>query len=352
MAAVDRPPAGWRGPLSVAVATTAVLGVLACWAAVALDLPLRDPDGVLGPSYVRLPLVVLFFLLLDLLPRSALRAGGIRAFPATVVAEARQRWPRRRLGLASTGLAAFYVSYVAYRNLKSFLPFLRPDLTDAELLSVDRRLLGGSDAATLLHQLLGTGVSAHVLSSAYLAFLVFVPVSLAVALIWSDDLGRGMWYVSALCLNWALGTACYYLLPSLGPVYVDPATFAALPETGVSALQRSLLEVRLEVLSLPRATDSIHGIAAFASLHVSVVFTAALMAQLLHLRAVVRYAAWVFFLLTVLATLYFGWHYVVDDLAGMVIGALSVWLAALGTDYLRASRDSRAGLLAGAAAST
>ena len=40
---------------------------------------------------------------------------------------------------------------------------------------------------------------------------------------------------------------------------------------------------------------------------------------------------WVYFGLTVLSTLYFGWHYISDDIAGAVIACLSVWLGGLAT---------------------
>lgn len=74
-----------------------------------------------------------------------------------------------------------------------------------------------------------------------------------------------------------------------------------------------------------------HGIAAFASLHVSVVFTAAVMAHLLRLPRVLRAALWAYLLLTALATVYFGWHYVAGVAAGALLGALAIWLAARAT---------------------
>jgi hypothetical protein len=46
----------------------------------------------------------------------------------------------------------------------------------------------------------------------------------------------------------------------------------------------------------------------------------------------------VFFGITVLATLYFGWHYVVDDIAGMGIGWASVTIAARATGHRRARK--------------
>jgi hypothetical protein len=40
---------------------------------------------------------------------------------------------------------------------------------------------------------------------------------------------------------------------------------------------------------------------------------------------------WVFLALTVLATIYLGWHYFADTLGGAVLGAAAVWIAAIGT---------------------
>jgi hypothetical protein len=38
---------------------------------------------------------------------------------------------------------------------------------------------------------------------------------------------------------------------------------------------------------------------------------------------------WTNFAITVVATLYFGWHYIADDLAGVVIALFSFWLGGL-----------------------
>ena len=40
---------------------------------------------------------------------------------------------------------------------------------------------------------------------------------------------------------------------------------------------------------------------------------------------------WVYFALTVVSTLYFGWHYIADDIAGAAIAFVSVWLGGLAT---------------------
>ena len=46
-------------------------------------------------------------------------------------------------------------------------------------------------------------------------------------------------------------------------------------------------------------------------------------------------ALWTFLGLTMVATLYFGWHYVVDDIAGLAIGAIAVPIAGVATGHLR-----------------
>ena len=307
-------------PYAFAVALAAAGAVTAVTVAHVYDLPLRDPDGIAGPAYVRLPLIAVLFLLADVAPR-ALRRG------ARVGEVVRERWSLLRLSVVAVGLASFYVSYVSYRNLKGALPFARPDVLDEQLLALDETLLLGHDPAALLHGELGTGAAAYVLSGVYLLFLAFVPLSLGAALVWGRSVRVGAWYVTALCLNWLLGALSYFLLPSLGPVFVRPQRYADLPETGVSALQESLLAARFDVLADPVGADAVAGIAGFASLHCSTVFTAALLAHLVGMPRVLRWALWAFLALTVLATMYFGWHYLVDDLAGLVLGAAAVLIA-------------------------
>ncbi|WP_198597822.1 phosphatase PAP2 family protein [Blastococcus atacamensis] len=322
--------------MAVAVALTTSVVAVVC--ALVLDLPLRDPDGFLGPTYVRLPLIAALLLAVDVLPRAVRRAGSPRTVLRQIVLVARERWPWRQLRPILIGLGAFYVTYVSYRNLKHYLPLLRPGLVDDQLTASDRVITGGVAPAQILHDLLGTGVSAHILSWVYLAFLMFVPASLGVVLIMKSRAGQASWYVTALCLNWALGTASYYVLPSRGPIYVQPELFRDLPQTGTSQLQDSLLVSRVIMLIDPQGTDRLNSIAAFASLHVSIIFTAALIAQLTIRSVTVRAVLWTFFGLTAIATIYFGWHYVVDDIAGLAIGGASVLLAGWGTGQLRGRR--------------
>jgi membrane-associated phospholipid phosphatase len=299
------------------------------------DLPLRDADGILGKRMWMLLGTLGVFFALETLPRAAVAVWrGASPFAALygVVAE---RWSRRRLRVVAIGLVSFYATYLSYRNLKSFLPFLVQQNHDQALLDLDRNLFGGQEPATVLHDLLGTGVAAQVLSSVYLFYLAFIPISLGAALILASNPVPGMWWVTALGLNWTRGIASYYVLPAVGPAFADPALVAGLPHTGVAALQHSLLTAREQVLHDPFSTGQVQSIAAFASLHVSVVFSAAIIAHVVRVPALLRWSLWVFLVLVAMSTMYFGWHYIVDDVAGLAIGGLSAALGAAITGHWR-----------------
>ena len=246
-----------------------------------------------------------------------------------------------------SALVSFYVTYLAYRNLKSVVPLLRPDeLFDGRLGDLDRSLFAGSDPADVLHSVLGSGISAHALSGVYEVFFLFIPLALAFALVVLPNLRAGLFLTTALAINWMLAAGSYFLLPSLGPIYAESAQFAGLPSTGVSGLQQALLEQRMEFLRDPSVAGTAQSIGAFASLHVSIFFTAALATHLLGLARYVKIAVWVLFALTVAATVYFGWHYVLDDFAGLAIAvtALALARAIIGID-LRALREAAGGRL-------
>lgn len=319
------------GRFRFAVAQAALLVVAALLVAWTWGLPVRDPDGVAMPTYLRLPLILLVAFASDVLPRAVRRAPSVPALPATAVAVVRERWGRAQVRFALLGLGAWYLTYVAFRNLKSYVPFVNRRLFDDTMAELDRALWLGHDPAEVLHALLGTGVAAHALSFVYVAWIALVPASLVVALVWSRDHRAGEWFVTAVAADWVLGVATYYALPTLGPVYSDPETFADLPRTWVTSLQEMMIDDRAEVVADPFATTAVQTIAAFASLHVGICVTVAVMAELLRLPRALRWALWAFLALTVLATVYLGWHFFVDALGGAVIGLGGVLVAAWGT---------------------
>jgi hypothetical protein len=293
----------------------------------AAGLPLRDPDHVAGRRLAMVLGIVALLIAVDVLVRAGLRSRTGRPSRAAISSVWRERWTLPRGLAVGSALISFYVTYLAYRNLKSVVPLIRPgDLFDRQLSDLDRSLFGGHDPAALLHELLGTGIEAHFMSGAYMIFFAFIPGTLAIAVVFARNVQPGLFYVTAQSINWLLAAGSYFLLPSLGPVYREPSAFGDLPRTAVGQLQELLLDQRIDFVRDP-AGGVAQSIGAFSSLHVAFFFTAALTAQLLGLARPLRIGAWVLLGLTTAATIYLGWHYVVDDFAGVVLGAIAILLA-------------------------
>src|SRR3954452_12848741 len=90
---------------------------MASWAiieALVLGRGLVDPEGsFLGPSYIRLPILLLGALMLDLLPLTLWKSWRQpRAIPSIVRHRLRTHWNKERWTLVSTGITCFYVVYV------------------------------------------------------------------------------------------------------------------------------------------------------------------------------------------------------------------------------------------------
>jgi len=327
----------FRGAMGVAVAMAVATWVVAA----AYGLPVRDPDGVSVPTWVRLPAIVLVAVLLDALARWA---AYVRATPGTGMWAAlrtvvRDRWTREQVWFTLSGLVAWYVAYVAFRNLKGYLPFVTDRLWDTELHRLDRLLWLGHDPAVVLHHVLGTGWAAWLLSGVYVLWIGLVPAALAIALVWTRRSLTGALYVTAVSFTWLLGAAVYYLVPSLGPIYSRPQEFSDLPQTFNTSVQELLLHDRIAVLTDVWDTRAVQTVAAFASLHVAITVTTCLVAELLRLPRWVRLSGWTFAALTCLSTVYLGWHFFVDVLGGIVIGTLALVLAAWTTGHPLRRRD-------------
>jgi PAP2 superfamily protein len=310
--------------------------VLAVLGAVIFDAKLVDPDGFIGPSYLRLPTVVALGFAIDLIPRTLwVSRLNPRRMPAVFRERLRTHWTRDRMILVVSGILCFYLTYVSYRNLKSQLPFILGvnHKYDRELFSLDKALFLGHEPAIVLHGLLGDGISAEFLSSVYLWFLPLVPLALAVWLVWSRNLAFGYWFATSQCVAWTLGTVSYYALPTLGPGFQHPWLYQTIDDTAAGQLMNSLANSRVWAVqtsapSLIGSTNFLSGVAGFASLHVAITLLVALMIQYTTTLRWLKIVFWVNTSFTAVATLYFGWHYVADDIAGVAIALVSFYVGA------------------------
>ncbi len=314
------------------VASTFAVSVIAVAVAAVVSyrvgVPLRDPEGSIVGKRMMLPFIFMGIMIMADTAVGAYRAwkssdhthvSYSSAFRALFV----ERWWWHRIVIAVVGFMSFALSYLAYRNLKSFVMLVDPRTFDQRLLQLDRWMMFGSAPSDLLHQALGTHTAATILSAIYLSYIPLVPISVALALAFARDIRDGYIFVCGSIYCWILGTISYYMIPSLGPFGGNPRLFADLPETGVTRVQNALIDHRLQLWHDPLGFDNVSSIGGFASLHVGVVFMAMIVAWQFRMRLTLIILT-LYFIPTVIATIYFGWHYILDDLAGLFIGWFAV----------------------------
>ena len=313
---------GYAWLLRVWVLVALFAAVTGVWS-LHVGIPPRDPGGSILRG--RIAISVSLFVGLALVDAAARTPRPGRRL-RRVVHVLQDRWTRRRLLLAMTGLLAYHLVYFCYHNLKSWDAFNH--VRDPMLLRWDQRLFLGHSPAVVLHALLGQHLAAYLLMVVYESFSTLVAVSVVAAVVFVNRIRDGYVFIASAIWVWILGVGSYYLIPSIGPFSSAPQDFAGLPHTMIQNTQATYLAQRAHLLADPQAHDAFAQISAFASLHVAVTCFLLLMAH--HYR--LRVATWlmtVYLMATMLATVYLGWHFAIDDIAGLVIAGISVLLGRL-----------------------
>jgi hypothetical protein len=311
----DQADLRWLARVWVLVVSFAI--VTAGWS-YHVGIPVRDPGGAFFLSRIG---VSIGLFAVSVLVDTGIRTGRREWSVGKAVAVLRGRWTSGRIALALSGLLTYHIVYFCYRNLKSWDAFntIRDDL----LQRVDRWLFFGHSPALILHHLLGEHIATYVLLVIYESFSYLVSVSFVAALVFVDRIRDGYVFIASALWVWILGVGSYYLIPSIGPFNFAPHDFAHLPHTVITDTQARYLAQREYLLHHPGAGNAFAQISAFASLHVAVTFLILLMARYYGLRTVTR-AMTVYLVATVIATIYLGWHFAVDDVAGLAIALLAL----------------------------
>jgi hypothetical protein len=316
------PGSEWGWMLRV-VALVVAFAIVAWARSRQVDVPFKDPHGKLFRA--KLPDTAEFLLVavvIDVVVRWLRgRRGG-----ATLWSTVRTRWTPYRVAMILAGLVAYFVVYLCYRNLKSWDVFNTPK--DDMLLRWDRWLFFGHSPAVLLHDLLGRDLAARLLTDLYESFSWLVTIALVAALAFTPTVRQAFVFVTAAMWAWILGVGSYYLIPSLGPFNAAPEEFAGLTRTSIQTTQDAYLAQRDHLLAHPHASDAFAQISAFASLHCALSCLVFLMARYYGLL-LVSWAAGLFLLGTLIATVYLGWHFAVDDVAGVALAWVAVQLGKL-----------------------
>lgn len=226
------------------------------------------------------------------------------------------------------------LTFFLFIQLKHLTPLLRARQYDEELAVFDRLLCGGEICAAQVISYLGNGW-AHYLSIGYTLFYPYLGIVL-VLFVMQRDFRLTSEFVGSFAAVWFLGIAGIYLVPSYGPVFVAPELFTALPATEVTRLQADLWKHREFLQGAPLSPRGVFLISGIPSLHVAMVVLGSVYLRELHrgLAAV----SWAFLAVTVVSTIYFGWHYLLDDLAALPL----VWAAvSLSKAFCRVSGDER-----------
>ena len=133
-------------------------------------------------------------------------------------------------------------------------------------------------------------------------------------------------FVLVNALAFVLALPCMLLLPAIGPW----VAWHFPPNIAQRAIELNIVSLRRGIMS---SADSFGGIICFPSFHV---FWAVVSAQALQPFRVLRYPAILVAALVTISTVTTGWHYGVDVIGGLLLVAVTTYIASL----LVASEDS------------
>lgn len=263
--------------------------------------------------------------------------------------------PRRgldRLPLIVFAAASAFFIQVGFLFAKSAIPQMIPFYADAFFAQADRTLLMGHDAWVLAHRLTPESWVAY-FPMIYMPVWAVVAIGFPVLVVLSDpDKKRMVRYSWLFFICWiVVGNIAATLGSSVGPVYYDrllgterfddlrvALDASGFAQSSLGQLQDSLWTSREQTEGL-----QISSISAFPSMHVSVATILALYV----LERFPKFAVFGFGFLAVISliSVYSGYHYVLDSIAGCVMTLGLGWVmrrhAARAQDSVEATSDLR-----------
>lgn len=278
--------------------------------------------------------------------------SGVRAYLRRI-----RRWPWWFLSLRLL-LASALVVHV-YVWIKSMLPLLHRRLFDEIFWEIDRWLFFGVSPNVLALYLFRQPAVLRAIDAAYGA--VFAASFLgALAIFFACRWDRlRVAFATGFSSLWLAGAWLYLLTPSLGPCYVFPEVWKPfVPLLPASTFIQQALWENYQMVPLigrgviPPEFNLNEGIAAFPSIHVGLQAFVALWAA--RLWRFMKLPAYFSVVLVFVGSIVTGWHYLIDSVAGLLMGWGAYWLGCrlAGLRRAAASRSRRPPAPAAAAGST
>jgi membrane-associated phospholipid phosphatase len=203
--------------------------------------------------------------------------------------------------------------FILFIELKHLTPFLRSSILDTIFIRQEHKMFGGALLSELVLDFFGTR-PALLFSEGYFLFYPYVAALIYLFVLQRNERLREE-FLLGFSLCWIIGVALIFLIPTVGPVYVTDTFLHRLPRSGVYDMQLKLLAMRESVLA---GRGGVHLISGFPSLHVVVTAYGTWMLWRIGMVPMLLSAG--VMCVTLITTLYFGWHYMMDDVGGLALG--------------------------------
>jgi hypothetical protein len=212
-----------------------------------------------------------------------------------------------------------------YGWIKLVVPVYRPTLFDQALWDLDQTLFFGLSPTVFFLDLFAAPGLLRLVDWSY-ANIFFASTLLAGAYFFSEPSRRiRIAFANGYAVLWITGAWLYLLVPSIGPAYRFPEIWMVhgqslrVTQTFQALLMRNYQNVLRAAAGEPAgAIRIVFGIGAFPSLHVAFQTYVFLWMRRLWTAGEVLFA--VFVLVIFLGSMITGWHYLVDSLAGLILG--------------------------------
>jgi hypothetical protein len=219
------------------------------------------------------------------------------------------------------GLLLLFASLTIYTNIKTRIPFINHGHYDASYEAMDHALFGSTLVRSVEQWFSGNPAVSQYFSGVYMHDYLWMVVILCV-FYFRRDIFAIRWTFLSVSFVYIFGILVTVAWPSLGPVYVHPERFVSLKGSIVGDTQAFLAayyNASISAVAHGKApvARAFAGIAAFPSLHVAHMVIILWIA----LRTIPAYAIWMAWMTvaTTLATVGFGWHWMVDAPGGALL---------------------------------